>query len=220
MGEPAPTSRMEPRWPVVLTVLATLFLLASMPGRLRLFPVWVPFVVALAVLMPMVAVAVSRARVLWLRVERWVTLLFCVFLEFGTLTSLANLVSAMVRRPGDITGTQLLSSSIAVWLMNVLAFSLLYWQIDRGGPAGRADNASVWPDWSFPSLEAPEDVPPDWRPKFVDYLFLGFTTATAFSPTEALPLTSRAKMLMMLESTIALVTVVVVASRAINILGS
>jgi hypothetical protein len=211
---------MEPRWPVALTVLATLFLLAALPGRLRLFPPWVSYVVAIAVIVPLVAVALSRARALWLRVESAVTLLFCVFCGLGTLASLANLVNAMVHRPGDITGTQLLSSSIAVWLTNVLAFSLLYWQIDRGGPAGRADNASTWPDWTFPATEAPEDVPPDWRPTFVDYLFLGFCTATAFSPTDALPLTSRAKMLMMFESAISLVTVVVVASRAINILGS
>jgi hypothetical protein len=126
----------------------------------------------------------------------------------------------MVHRPSDITGLQLFASSIAVWVTNVLIFSLLYWQIDRGGPEARANNASTKPDWLFPQTGAPEDAPPDWRPTFVDYLFLGFSTATAFSPTDALPLTSRAKMLMMLESTISLVTIVVVASRAINILGN
>jgi hypothetical protein len=107
-----------------------------------------------------------------------------------------------------------------VWVTNVLTFSLLYWQIDRGGPEARANNAITRPDWMFPQTGAPGDAPPDWRPKFVDYLVLGFSTATAFSPTDALPLTSRAKMLMMLESTISLVTIVVVASRAINILGN
>ena len=106
-----------------------------------------------------------------------------------------------------------------MWVTNVLVFSLLYWQIDRGGPEARANDAGTRPDWLFPQAGAPEDAPPDWRPTFVDYLFLGFSTATAFSPTDALPLTSRAKMLMMLESTISLATIVVVASRAINILG-
>jgi hypothetical protein len=115
---------------------------------------------------------------------------------------------------------QLLTSSIAVWVTNVLMFSLLYWQIDRGGPESRVNNASTQPDWLFPQAGAPEDAPPDWRPTFVDHLFLGFSTATAFSTTDVMPLTPRAKMLMMLESTISLVTIVVVGPRAINILGN
>jgi uncharacterized membrane protein len=126
----------------------------------------------------------------------------------------------MVRRSAEIGGLQLLTSSIAVWVTNVLMFSLLYWQIDRGGPESRANNADTKPDWLFPQVGAPDDVPPGWRPTFVDYLFLGYSTATAFSTTDVMPLTSRAKMLMMLESTISLATIVVVAARAINILGS
>jgi uncharacterized membrane protein len=101
-----------------------------------------------------------------------------------------------------------------------LLFSLLYWRMDRGGPEARANDAGTRPDWLFPQSGAPDDAPPGWRPTFVDYLFLAYSTATAFSPTDALPLTSRAKMLMMLESSISLSTLVVVASRAINILGA
>jgi uncharacterized membrane protein len=107
-----------------------------------------------------------------------------------------------------------------MWVVNVLTFSLLYWQLDRGGPEALANNTSPMPDWLFPQEGAREDVPPDWRPTFVDYLFLAYSTATAFSTTDVMPLTSRAKMLMMLESTISLVTIVAVMSRAINILGS
>jgi hypothetical protein len=114
----------------------------------------------------------------------------------------------------------LLASSIAVWVTNVTTFSLLYWEIDRGGPEARQNNAGTMPDWLFPQTGAPaEDVRPDWRPVFVDYLFLGYSTATAFSTTDVMPLTSRAKLLMMLESAISLATIVVVAARAINILG-
>jgi hypothetical protein len=102
----------------------------------------------------------------------------------------------------------------------VLTFSLLYWQIDRGGPEARANKASPRPDWLFPQEGTPRDVPPGWRPTFVDYLFLGYSTATAFSTTDVMPLTSRAKLLMMLESTISLATIVTVMSRAINILGN
>ena len=220
MKKPVQTRRIEPRWPVVLTVLAVLFLLAVLPGRIRLLPIWLFYVIAIEVIAPMAAVTLTAAKARWLRVERIVTLLFFVVVGVGILMGLAYLMHAMVRRSEEISGLQLLTSSIAFWVTNVLIFSLLYWQIDRGGPEARLNNASTQPDWLFPQVGAPDDVPPDWRPVFVDYLFLGFTTATAFSPTDALPLTSRAKMLMMFESTISLVTIVVVASRAINILGS
>jgi hypothetical protein len=146
--------------------------------------------------------------------------IFFVIVAAGNLANLANLLNAMVRRSEEVGGLQLLASSIQLWASNVLAFSLLYWQLDRGGPGARENLEAVKPDWLFPQTGAPDDAPPGWQPTFVDYLFLGFSTATAFSATDALPLTPRAKMLMMLESAISLVTIVVVASRAINILGS
>ncbi|MCJ7545282.1 MAG: hypothetical protein MUP30_00435 [Deltaproteobacteria bacterium] len=220
MKKPVQKRRIEPRWPVVLTVLAVVCLLAVLPGRVRLLPIWLSYVVAIAVIAPMAAVTLTAAKARWLRVERSMTLLFFVVVGVGTLTGLAYLIHVMVRRSAEIRGLQLLTSSIAFWVTNVLIFSLLYWQIDRGGPEARLNNASTKPDWLFPQTGASEDVPSDWRPTFLDYLFLGFTTATAFSPTDALPLTSRAKLLMMLESAISLVTIVIVASRAINILGS
>jgi hypothetical protein len=218
--EPTQPIRIEPRWPVALAILTVVLLLALLPGRLTLFPAWFPYVIAIVVFAPMVAVKLTAAKARWLRVERTITLLFFVFMGVGTLANLANLVGAMVRRSAEIGGLQLFMSSIAVWVTNVLMFSLLYWQIDRGSPESRANNGGTRPDWLFPQAGAGEDVPPDWRPTFVDYLFLAFSTATAFSPTDALPLTSRAKMLMMLESTISLTTIVVVAARAINLLGS
>ena len=221
--EPAQLFRIEPRWPVALAILAVILLLMLLPERVRLFPAWFPYVVGIAFIVPMAAVGLTAEKAWWLRVERTIMLLFIVFTGVGTLVNLANLIGGMVRRSAEIGGVQLLTSSIAVWVTNVLTFSLLYWQIDRGGPEARvrgAGNAGTKPDWLFPQTGAPEDAPPDWRPTFVDYLFLGFSTATAFSPTDALPLTSRAKLLMMLESMISLVTIVVVAARAINILGS
>lgn len=212
--------RIESRWPVALTVLTVLFLLTILPGRIRVVPLWVSYVVGIGIIVPMAAITLTGAKARWLRVERASTLLLFVVAEGATLINLANLIALMVRRTGDIGGNQLLTSSVGLWVINVLVFSLLYWQIDRGGPEARANNASPRPDWLFPQEGAREDVPPDWRPKFVDYLFLGYSTATAFSATDLLPLTSRAKMLMMLESAISLVTILVVASRAIGILGS
>jgi len=220
MKEQSQSIRIEPRWPVVLAIVAAILMVVLLPERVVLFPAWFPYAIGIALILPMVAVGLSAEKAPWLRVERTIMLLFIVAMAVGTLANLASLIGAMVRRSGEVSGLQLLASSIVVWVSNVLIFSLLYWRIDRGGPEARVNNAGTRPDWLFPQAGAPEDAPPDWRPTFVDYLFLGFSTATAFSPTDALPLTSRAKMLMMLESTMSLGTIVVVASRAINILGS
>src|SRR5215813_15501559 len=84
--------------------------------------------------------------------------------------------------PGAPPLLSLLTSSVAIWVANVLTFSMLYWQIDGGGPAVRASDLSAKPDWVFPQPAKLEDLPPDWRPFFLDYLYLGYNTATAFSP--------------------------------------
>ena len=220
MKEQGQAPSFERRWPIALTILAGLLLLAALPARIKMFPSWVPFAVGIVVLGSMTAAALTRARPRWLLIERWITLLFVVFAGASMLATLAYLVRAMVFRPTEVTGLQLLTSGIAVWVTNVLIFSLLYWQIDRGGPGARGGRVSALPDWLFPQVGAPESAPPGWQPRFVDYLSLGYSTATAFSATEVAPMTSRAKLLMMLESTISLVTLVLVASRAINILGN
>jgi hypothetical protein len=220
MKGPARALRIEPRWPVALAVVAVALLLTILPDRVRVLPFWAPYVLGIALFVPMAAVTLTAEPERWLRIERAVTLLFFVIAGSGVIMNLAYLIVEMVHRSGDISGIQLLTSSVAMWAVNVLTFSLLYWQIDRAGPEARANHASPRPDWLFPQEGARDDVAPDWQPTFVDYLFLGYSTATAFSTTDVMPLTSRAKMLMMLESTISLVTIVAVLSRAINILGS
>ncbi len=212
--------RIEPRWPVALAILAVLFLLTVLRSRAKLFPFWMPYAIAMALLLPMAGVWLSGAQAWWLRLERITTLCLSLVLESITLATIWYLVGEMVNRPTALSGRQLLTSSIGAWVANVLAFSLVYWQIDRGGPEARTNNAGYKPDWIFPQSTAPEQSSPDWRPTFVDYLFLSFSTATAFSTTDTLPLTARAKMLMMIQSAVSLTTLVIVASRAINILGS
>lgn len=171
--------------------------------------------------MPIVAVELIGARPLWLRIEHAATLIFFTVAGVCNLAILANLISAMLSRSAGVAGLQLLASSTAVWVTNVLVFSMLYWQIDRRGPGAEGRDADARADWLFPQEGASAgNVPAGWQPTFIDYLYLGYSTATAFSTTDAMPLTHRAKLLMMLESTISLMTIVVVASRAINILGS
>jgi hypothetical protein len=220
MGSPATETRIEPRWPVMVTIAVVLLLVSSLPGRIKVLPPWFPCLLALALILPMAALTVSAAKARWLRIESVVTLLFMAIVGFNVTLALHHLLSRMVQPSGELTGLQLLSSSIGLWAANVLLFSLAYWRMDGGGPEARLSRASKKCDWLFPQEGAPEHVPPDWHPAFVDYLFLSFCTATAFSPTDAQPLTSRAKLLMMGESLVSLVTIIAVASRAINILGS
>jgi hypothetical protein len=218
VNDQAQPIRIAPRWPVAITALAVLFLLTVLPWRIRVFPIWVPYIGVIALIVPMAAIKLTTAKARWLRVERATTLLFCAIAEAATVAALTRLLGAMVRGKGEIGGNQLLTSSVAAWVMNVLTFSLLYWQIDRGGPASLVNDTKK--DWLFPQEGVRENGALNWRATFVDYLYLAFSTATAFSSTDVLPLTSRAKMLMMLESAISLVTTVAVASRAINILGT
>jgi hypothetical protein len=221
MEEQSAARQIEARWPVMMAIVAGLALLALLPGRIKLIPTWSAYAVGLAVLAPVLAVGLTGGSVRWLRIERVVTMLFAAGTAAVNVANLGNLTLAIAKGSTEIGGLQLFGSSIALWVTNTIMFSVLYWQLDRGGPEARLKRTGVNPDWLFPEEGAPEGVVPDgWRPTFVCYLYLGYSTATAFSTTEVLPMTSRAKMLMMLESAISLGTIVVVAARAINILGS
>jgi hypothetical protein len=156
----APVLRFESRWPVALSILTMLFLLAVLPDRIRLYPSWIAYVLGVAVLVPLACVELSSARQWWRDIERIVILVFVVVVGAGTLVNLANLTVAMLFRSAHTSGLQLLTSSIALWTTNVFVFSLLYWQIDRGGPENRIDGAGRRPDWLFPQEAAPAaDVP-------------------------------------------------------------
>lgn len=203
----------------MLCVIAAVILLLVLPARIRLVASWGPLLLGAIVLPPMLGVTFSRGQRRWLRMERVITLGFSAIGGVVVVLNLAEIIRAMLLGADGTSGLQLLSSGCAVWVNNVLVFSLLHWQLDAGGPEARADGQPDYCDWLFPQLESPKLVRPGWRPLFVDYFALGFTTATAFSPTDVLPLTPRAKILMMLESMISLVTIAVVASRAINVLG-
>ena len=132
-NEPENEIRQEPRWPAVLAILAVLLLLQILPGRIRLFPALVSYLLALVVLVPIAGAALTRGKKQWLQIERTVTLLFAIFSMFGTLANLWNMISMMLRYSDRVSGLQLLTSSIAVWVTNVLLFSLAYWQLDRAG---------------------------------------------------------------------------------------
>ena len=146
-----------------------------------------------------------------------------VLLGFVLVTQVALvalLVTSLVDpAPGRaVTGAQLLASAVVVWLTNTVAFGLLYWELDCGGPVRRALRDRSAPDFQFPQDENPGLARPGWRPALVDYLYVSLTNSIAFSPTDAMPLTRTAKGVMAAESVLSVVAVLVVAARAVNIL--
>ena len=220
MKGPTPAMGHESRWPPALAILAVLVMLTALPDHVHVLPVWVFHVVVIAILGVMLAVGLTKGPTRWLTVERTLIVVIAGGYVANTAAELVDMVGIVTLHPGRANAFSLLSSSVAIWVANVLTFALLYWQIDRGGPYARACKLNVRPDWVFPQPATPEDLPPDWRPLFLDYLYLGYNTATAFSPTDALPLTHRAKVLMIIESAISLLTMVVVLSHAINVIPS
>jgi hypothetical protein len=118
------------------------------------------------------------------------------------------------------SGKQLIISALAIYLTNIIVFGLWYWQLDGGGPGGRGTHRPPV-DFLFPQMNTSVKITeePNWQPTFMDYLFVSITNGTAFSPTDALPLTHRAKLLMAIQALVSLSTVALVAARAINILA-
>ena len=147
------------------------------------------------------------------------TLVLIAAMSLDNLAAVVELIGAIIRNDKQETGTVLLATGGAIWLTNVIAFSLWYWMLDRGGPAERANQTGIAPAFVFAEMVSPEFVRGDWAPEYVDYLWLSFTNATAFSPTDTMPVTHWAKMLMFLEAAISLVVAVMVIARAVNILN-
>ena len=136
----------------------------------------------------------------------------------GTIGGVVVLASDILGAARGVTATVLLGRGAAIWVENVIVFSLWYWQFDRGGPAERAADVPVPPSFAFPENATPELAPAGWRPTYPDYLYLSFTNATAFSPTDTLPVRRWAKLTMMVQASLSLVIAILVIARAINVL--
>jgi hypothetical protein len=128
------------------------------------------------------------------------------------------LIKALLGGHGG-TAQTLLVDAVNVWCTNIIAFALWFWSIDRGGPASRGVSSQTQPDLLFPQMTITDERFKDWSPGFIDYLFVAFTNATAFSPTDTMPLSPRAKLLTMAEAAVSLLTLALVAARAVNILA-
>lgn len=159
---------------------------------------------------------VARAR----RIIRWSALLLTALITLINFGALVELVQKLLHGTASKEGQTLLLDALNIWGTNVIVFGLWYWSIDRGGPASRGLTDIAKCDFLFPQMTMDGATRPSgWSPGFVDYVYLSFTNATAFSPTDTLPLTRRAKLLMMFESAISLLTIALVAARAVNILA-
>ena len=142
-------------------------------------------------------------------------------LAVGTAVGVFALVASLTGVGGGDrpTGGQLLASGFVVLLTNVVTFGFAFWEIDAGGPIARAlADRRETPDFQFPQDENPELAQPGWEPRLWDYAYVALTNATAFSPTDVMPLTRRAKLFMAIESTVSITTVLIVAARAVNVL--
>jgi uncharacterized membrane protein len=210
-------TRGESRWPVACVIMAAIGLQLLLPDRLTLVSHRLLPIVEFALLIALIVANPSR-------LDRESSLLRGGSLALTGILSLANAWSAallaleLVRGRAGEDAAPLLSTGAAIWLTNIIAFALWYWQFDRGGPAARAHARHKLPDFQFVQMQSPELVGPDWEPQFVDYLYLSFTNATAFSPTDVMPLSRWAKLTMLTQSLVSLVTVALVIARAVNIL--
>jgi uncharacterized membrane protein len=211
--------RLESRWPpvvallvfVTLNVALRLWLPEQSAVRLRwLLPA--VEVVLLLVLLTATPARVAR-RAPWMR---GVAVALVAALVVAALWATVLLIYDLIKGIGVTQSpTQLLASGGLVWLGNNISFAMLYWLLDSGGPTARARHPDPI-DFAFTQHMSPELAPPGWRPVFLDYLHLGFTTATAFSPTDVMPLTLRAKYATMLQSTVALALFGLIVARAVN----
>jgi len=147
---------------------------------------------------------------------RWLSLAMIAVITVANLVALGELIRSLLVYTST-GGRTLVYASVPIWITNVIVFGLWYWELDRGGVTARMQVSHRRPDFLFPQMSVPGSSP-GWAPQFVDYLYTSFTNATAFSPTDTMPLTPLAKLLMMLQSLASLLTVALVISRAINIL--
>ena len=139
----------------------------------------------------------------------------------GNIVSVAVLVAALVTTKSDeLGGTQLLVTTGVIWTVNVIVFGLCYWDLDDGGPFERSRHERKTPDFRFAQDETPEVARPDWHPRVWDYVFVALTSGTAFSPTDTMPLTLEAKLLVGTEEFVSLVLIVLVTARAVSVLGT
>jgi uncharacterized membrane protein len=208
--------RTEHRWPVVAFTLVALVIYLLLPNSVQFLPNWLVPSLGLLILVPLVAVNPRRLG-RETNLSKWLSVGFAIALASINQVYVVLIVRELVN--GQASGPSVLLTALAVWITNVIAFALIYWEIDRGGPvarriAGYRDDAQQ--DFRFPQEEPGSQ--PHWMPVFFDYVYFSLSNMMAFSPTDVMPLTTRAKALMGYQALTGFVLLALVISRAVNIL--
>ena len=201
-----------------LLVAGAIALDLFLPERLTPGPAWLLPSVEGALLVALVVVS-PHPRWRESGPRRTVAIGLIALVSATNFFSLVELVRYLLHGGHTSSGRPLIFAGIQLWLTNVLLFALWYWELDRGGPSLRAANRTQRPDFMFPQDADPKIARPDWSPGLVDYLYVSFTNATAFSPTDTMPLSQSAKLLMTAQALASLLIVVLVVSRAVSILA-
>jgi len=208
----------EARWPMVGAVVAAIVLTLFLPDDLRLGPNWALPVIEGVLLITLIAanpVSITRRS----RELRAVGIALVAVLGLSAMVATGFLIDSLVTGgPETNSASELLKAGSIVWISNNIAFALLYWELDSGGAGARVLGVRAHPDIAFPQQLNPGIAAPGWRPRFIDYLYLGFTNATALSPTDAMPLAPWAKITMTVQSLISLALLALVIARAVNVL--
>lgn len=211
------TRNHESRWPAAVALAGAIALYVLLPSPLVIGPRWLLPALEALLMVPLLVTNPDR-RAGDSAPLRAVSILLIAVISAANLSAVGLLVHDLLRN-SDIDGAELVYTAIALWLNNVIVFALWYWELDAGGPAVRRDTEPAARDFLFPQNATTDVFRQPWSPGFFDYLYTSFTNSTSFGPTDSMPLTKRAKALMMVQSAASLVTIVLVASRAINLLA-
>jgi uncharacterized membrane protein len=218
--------RAEARWPAFASLIVMLVLYALTPAEF--VPRLVLIGIAVLMFIPLIVLNPHRLtrETSW---SRWLSISLGLVLVLGNLVDMGSLIFDLVS--GSTLGYLILLTALQVWVANIVAFAIVYWEMDRGGPVSRGTQPRDKlgrPDFKFVQDDNADSVTEirnqsseiaDWRPGFIDYLYLSLTNMTAFSPTDTMPLSSRAKMLMGLQSVCGFILLALVIARSVNILA-
>lgn len=224
---PASRHRDEPRWHASLAAIAALALYITLPPKLTFGPIWIPYVV-MGLLILLTVVSPTRHEETDL--QRIASIVLIIIINVLNVASVVLLIVDLLYKPNHVvtgSGLALLKNGSQIWITNLLVYALWYWEIDGGGPEPRAHANSATEftkaDFLFPQMTFSDEriacIERAWKPKFLDYLYLAFTNALAFSPADVFPISRLAKMMMLAEALTSFITIAIILARAIGIIG-
>ena len=208
----------ESRWPVLIAILAVIVIQHAIPLQYTVLPRWP--LIGMELLLVVVTLVVNPMHMSRrTTVGRWASLVLTAAITVDNCASAVVLAKRILSGEVSNNAAVLLGGGAAIFVTNVIAFGIWFWELDRGGPFARRSGEKPYPDFLFPQMTDPSKAKPDWRPTFVDYLYVSFTNVVAFSPTDTMPLSRWAKGMMTVQALVSTTTIALVIARAVNVLG-